>query len=68
MLEELRMDPRARVARSEASRVGVDAGAEGGTVGPDLSTGFAEGDRLRSTGALYAIHRVWCGEEKEEVG
>ena len=69
MLEELRLNPRAHAARSGDGCMDVDAGADAGIVDPNLSTGFANGGRLRSTGAAMAIHRVmWCGIHKEGVG
>jgi len=68
MLEELRLNPRSPAARFRGRCPGEGAAAGDGTVDPRLSTGFAEGARLRSTGAAGLIHSPWIGAIKEEVG
>lgn len=69
MLEELRLNPRAHAARSGDGCTGDGADTDVGTVDPNLSTGFANQGRLRSTGVPSAIHRVvWCRIDKEGVG
>jgi hypothetical protein len=68
MLEELRLNPRAPEARSGDRRRAIDAVTDVGVVDPNLSTGFAERGRRRSTGAPNPIHRTWGGTQKEEVG
>jgi hypothetical protein len=67
MLEELRLNPRAAAARSQVCCAGVDMGRDGGAIDPKLSTTYARGRRLRSTGALHPIHRG-VAIHKEEVG
>jgi hypothetical protein len=67
MLEELRLNPRSQAERFKGRYPGQSAATEDGTVDPRLSTGFADGARLRSTGPAGLIHgRV--GAKKEEVG
>jgi hypothetical protein len=68
MLEELRSNPRPAAARSQEMLPGRGRGPGGGLVDPILSTAFADGGRLRSTGVLNPIHRAWVGQLKEEVG
>ncbi len=68
MLEELRLNPRARGARSWGRCRGAVAATSVGEVKRSLSTGYAERARLRSTGRPGPIHRVWRGNIKEEVG
>jgi len=67
MLEELRLNPWSPGARSCGRRPGGRGITDDITVGPSLSTGFADGARLRSTGRLGPIHRPWLGR-KEVVG
>ena len=68
MLEELRLNPRSPAARSGRRCVGPIAGTGGGSVDPNLSTGYAEGAWLRSTGAAWPIHSGWRAPEREVVG
>ena len=67
MLEELRLNPLAPRARPRGRRMGLAAGAEGGLFDPRLSTGFAEGPRLRSTGSTSPMHSGWRRRAGEEV-
>ena len=68
MLEELRLNPRASAARTCRRCSGQDAVTDPARVDLNLSTGFADQARLRSTGASGPIHSVWGGLAKEEVG
>ena len=68
MLEELRLNPRPPAERSQGRRAGGGGESEGGRFDPDLSTGFAEGPRLRSTAGATPIHMRMAGMKKEEVG
>ena len=68
MLEELRLNPRSLRARSRGRRPGEGGLAGDMKVDPSLSTGFADGERLRSTVPSGPIHRLWLGMEKGEVG
>jgi len=61
MLEELRLNPRSRAARTEGRRVGRTAITGGRLVKPSLSTAFTEGTRLGSTGWAAPIHSRWRG-------
>jgi len=67
MLEELRLNPRSQAARFNGGCPGRSAATGDSTVDPRLSTGFAAGARLRSTGLAGPIHRR-LGAKKEEVG
>jgi len=67
MLEELRLNPRSPGKRSYGRGPGVRGITENGTVDPRLSTGFADGALLRSTGQMPPIHRPYPGL-KEVVG
>ena len=67
MLEELRLNPRSQAERFKRRYPGQSAATEDSTVDPRLSTGFADGARLHSTGPAGLIQgRV--GAKKEEVG
>ena len=68
MLEELRLNPRSRAARTEGRRVGRTAGTGGRLVSPSLSTVFTEGPRLGFTGRVAPIHSRWRGMKREVVG
>jgi hypothetical protein len=68
MLEELRLNPRASAARTRGRGTGVSAATEPVEVDRELSTGFADRARLRSTGVSGPIHSEWCGVRKEAVG
>ncbi len=67
MLEELRLNPRASAARTCRCCSGQDAVTDPVRVDLNLSTGFADRARLRSTGVSAPIHSAWCGLAKEEV-
>ncbi len=67
MLEELRLNPRSPGTRSYGRRPGARGITDNGTVDPRLSTGFAGGALLRSTGQMAPLHRLWLGL-KEVVG
>ncbi len=67
MLEELRLNPRSSGARSDGRRPCVRGITDDRKVDPSLSTGFADGALLRSTGQMVPIHRPWLGR-KEVVG
>lgn len=68
MLEELRLDPRASAARTCDRCSGQDAATDPAVGDPNLSTGFADRARLRSTGASEPIHSVWGRLTQEDVG
>ena len=68
MLEELRLNPRAPGARSWGRRLGCNAATGGGWFDPNLSTGFAERPRWRSTGPRPPIHSRWRADRQEVVG
>ncbi len=70
MLEELRLNPRSPAARSRGRRSGGSGLAGDGKVETSLSTGFADGARLRSTGRSSLIHSPWSDPwgYKEVVG
>ena len=68
MLEELRLNPRGPVQRFRGRCPGENGATGDGTIDPQLSTGFAEGPRSRSTGMAEPIHSPWAGAITEEVG
>lgn len=68
MLDELRSNPRAPQARSRGRRPGGSGVTEGDAGYPGLSTGFADGGRIASTGAAGPVHRPGWGIDKEGVG
>src|SRR2546427_1894179 len=57
MLGELRCSLRAPAKRPTGGCPGVSAATDVAVVDPNLSTGFADGARWRSTGAHASIHR-----------
>jgi len=69
MLEGLRLNPRSSGPRTWSRCSGEVAAAGSKRVRPGLSTGFAEGPGLRSTGPAALIHSACSGlAKKEEVG
>jgi hypothetical protein len=64
MLEELRLNPRSPRARSHGRRPGESGLAGFTTVGPSLSTGFADVARRRSTGRPGPIHSLRLGMKR----
>jgi hypothetical protein len=67
MLEELRLYPWAAAARAEGCPAAGRGTIDPRLAGPRLSTGFAEGPRLASTGAWTSIHSARA-RTKEVVG
>ena len=67
MLEELRLYPWAAAARAEGCPAAGKGAIDPGPARPRLSTGFAEGPRLGSTGAWRPIHSA-IARAREVVG
>ena len=68
MLEELRLNPRTMAAQLGGRCPGQTRASDDAKVDPILSTGSAEGARLRSTGPRRRIHSGWPGMEEGVVG